>query len=93
MSASDNVRVFNLPDVGEGLVEARIVTILVSEGQQVKRFDTIMEVETDKSTVDLSIPWTGTVTRIHAQEGDYVDVGKPLVEVELAAGAEAEAGE
>jgi 2-oxoisovalerate dehydrogenase E2 component (dihydrolipoyl transacylase) len=86
VSTTDNVRVFNLPDVGEGLVEARVVNVLVSEGQHVKRFDTIMEVETDKSTVDLSIPWTGTVTRIHAQEGEYVEVGKPLVEIELAGG-------
>jgi pyruvate dehydrogenase E2 component (dihydrolipoamide acetyltransferase) len=76
-------RVFNLPDVGEGLVEARVVEILVTEGQELKRFDTIMEVETDKSTVELTIPWAGTVTKIHAVAGEYVDVGKPLLDMEV----------
>lgn len=79
-----SVRVFNLPDVGEGLVEARVVSILVSEGQAVKRFDPVLEVETDKSTVDLTAPWTGTVTKIHVEVGAYVDVGKPVLEIAVA---------
>lgn len=82
-----NVRVFNLPDVGEGLVEARVVDLLVSEGQGVKRFDPLLEVETDKSTVELTAPWTGTVVKIHVEVGAYVDVGNPVLEIELTEGA------
>ncbi|HTE60466.1 MAG TPA: biotin/lipoyl-containing protein [Solirubrobacteraceae bacterium] len=91
MTVEANVRVFNLPDVGEGLVEARVVEVLVSEGQAVKRFDTIVEVDTDKSTVELSAPWAGTVRKIHVEVGDYVEVGKPVLEIELAADEEGEA--
>ncbi|HEY4278255.1 MAG TPA: biotin/lipoyl-containing protein [Conexibacter sp.] len=90
MTTEANVRVFNLPDIGEGLVEARVVTVLVAEGQEVKRFDPILEVETDKATVDLSAPWSGTVQAIHVEVGEYVEVGNPVLEIALAAGAEVE---
>jgi pyruvate/2-oxoglutarate dehydrogenase complex dihydrolipoamide acyltransferase (E2) component len=91
MTAPTTTKVFSLPDVGEGLVEARVVHLLVTEGQEVKRFDPVIEVETDKATVDLSAPWTGTVTKIHVEVGEYVEVGKPVMEFSVAGGAEAEA--
>jgi 2-oxoisovalerate dehydrogenase E2 component (dihydrolipoyl transacylase) len=86
--APTNIRVFNLPDVGEGLVEARVVEILVEEGQVVSRFAPILEVETDKSIVELTAPWAGTVHKIHAVIDEYIDVGKPVLEIELSASAE-----
>jgi 2-oxoisovalerate dehydrogenase E2 component (dihydrolipoyl transacylase) len=89
MTDETNIRVFDLPDVGEGLVEARVVEILVEEGQVVKRFQPIMEVETDKSTVELTAPWAGTIRKIHAVLGEYLEVGKPVLEIELLAAAEA----
>ena len=78
------LRVFNLSDIGEGLVEARVVSVLVAVGQEVKRFDPIVEVETDKSTVELTAPWTGTVHAIHVEVGAYVEVGNPVLEIALA---------
>lgn len=84
MSAEDNIRVFNLPDVGEGLVEARIEEIKVAVGQRVERFDVVADVETDKAVVELSAPWTGTVHRICCEVDEYVEVGNPIMEIAVA---------
>lgn len=84
MTTDANVRVFNLPDVGEGLVEACVVSILVQEGQAVKRFDPLLEVDTDKATVDITAPWSGTVAKIHCSVGEYVAVGDPVLEIAVA---------
>ncbi len=73
---------FRLPDPGEGLVEAEIVTWRVAEGDQVKINDIVVEIETSKSLVELPIPYAGTVTRLLAAEGDTVDVGAPIIMVD-----------
>jgi len=78
---SESVKVFNLPDVGEGLVEARVEAIKVAEGDKVERFEVIAEVETDKAVVELSSPWTGTVHKICCAVDDYVEVGAPVMEI------------
>lgn len=78
-----SIRTFNLPDVGEGLVEACVVSLLVEEGQAVARFDPLLDVETDKSTVELTSPWAGTVAKIHCAAGEYVEVGKPLIDIDV----------
>ena len=59
-------------------------------GDAVKASDIVMEIETDKSTVELTSPWTGTVHAIHVEVGAYVEVGNPVLEIALAAGAEVE---
>jgi 2-oxoisovalerate dehydrogenase E2 component (dihydrolipoyl transacylase) len=84
MSPDDNIRVFNLPDVGEGLVEARIEEIKVTVGQRVERFDVVADVETDKAVVELSAPWSGTVHRICCEADEYVEVGRPILEIAVA---------
>jgi pyruvate dehydrogenase E2 component (dihydrolipoamide acetyltransferase) len=75
---------FKLPDVGEGLTEADIVAWHVKPGDQVEDGQIIVEIETAKAVVELPCPWDGTVTRLLAEEGQTVDVGVPIIAVEVA---------
>ncbi|MGW8813048.1 dihydrolipoamide acetyltransferase family protein [Gordonia terrae] len=70
---------FSLPDVGEGLTEAEIVTWRVKPGDTVAINDILVEVETAKSLVELPSPHAGTVSELHAAEGDTVEVGSTIV--------------
>jgi pyruvate dehydrogenase E2 component (dihydrolipoamide acetyltransferase) len=72
---------FRLPDPGEGLVEAEIVTWRVAVGDVVKVNDILVEIETAKSLVELPSPFAGTVTALLADEGQMVDVGAPIVAI------------
>jgi len=76
------VRHFNLPDPGEGLVEAEIVTWKVKVGDTVKVNDIIVEIETAKSLVELPVPYAGTVTGLLVAEGETVAVGAPIIAVD-----------
>src|SRR5215212_48032 len=73
---------FRLPDPGEGLVEADIVTWRVAVGNQVKINDILVEVETSKSLVELPSPYAGTVTELLVNEGDTVQVGAPIISID-----------
>lgn len=73
---------FPLPDAGEGLTEAEIVAWHVAVGDTVEVNQTIVEIETAKSLVDLPSPWSGVVTRILVEPGQTVDVGTPIIEVD-----------
>jgi pyruvate dehydrogenase E2 component (dihydrolipoamide acetyltransferase) len=75
---------FKLPDVGEGLTEADIVAWHVKPGDQVEVNQIIVEIETAKAVVELPSPWDGTVARLLAEEGQTVDVGVPIIAVEVA---------
>lgn len=70
---------FDLPDAGEGMAEAEIVRWLVDEGEEVAENDPIVEIETDKATMDIDAPVAGVVTDILVAEGDVVAVGTPIV--------------
>jgi pyruvate/2-oxoglutarate dehydrogenase complex dihydrolipoamide acyltransferase (E2) component len=70
---------FKLPDLGEGLTEGEVARWLVSEGQQVAEDDPLVEVQTDKATVDIPSPYAGTVLRILVAEGEVAPVGAVLV--------------
>jgi len=74
---------FKLPDVGEGLTEADIVAWHVKPGDQVEVNQIIVEIETAKAVVELPSPWDGTVARLLAEEGQTVDVGTPIIAVEV----------
>ena len=76
------LQTFRLPDPGEGLVEADIVTWRVAVGDQIKINDILVEVETSKSLVELPSPYAGTVTELLVNEGDTVDVGSPIISID-----------
>ena len=72
---------FKLPDVGEGLTEAEIVTWKVEVGDVVKVNDIIVDIETAKSIVELPSPYEGTVEALLVNEGQTVDVGTPIIRI------------
>jgi len=75
---------FKLPDVGEGLTEADIVAWHVKPGDRVEVNQVIVEIETAKAVVELPSPWDGTVARLLAEEGQTVDVGVPIIAIDVA---------
>ena len=72
-------RAFKLPDLGEGLTEGEVYRWLVSEGQHISEDDPLVEIQTDKATVDIPSPYVGTVLKILVAEGEVVPVGAELV--------------
>ena len=74
--------VFELPDLGEGLAEAEIVSWHISAGDNVVADQPLVAVETDKAVVEVPAPYSGLVTKIYGEAGDTIDVGAPLVEFE-----------
>ena len=70
-----------LPDVGEGLTEAEIVTWKVKVGDVVAVNDIVVEIETAKSLVELPSPYAGTVTALLVNEGETVPVGTPIIAI------------
>jgi len=75
---------FNLPDVGEGLTEAEIVSWKVKPGDTVTVNQVIVEIETAKSLVELPCPFAGVISELMAAEGDTVEVGKPIISATVA---------
>lgn len=76
------VREYKLPDPGEGLTEAEIVTWQVKVGDVIKVNDVVVEIETAKSLVELPSPYAGTVTALLVPEGETVPVGTPIIAVD-----------
>ena len=79
---------FAMPDAGEGLTEADIITWRVAVGDTVEVNQPLVEIETAKSLVELPCPWDGVVTKLLAVEGDTVDVGVAIVEIDVDPGGE-----
>jgi 2-oxoisovalerate dehydrogenase E2 component (dihydrolipoyl transacylase) len=84
---------FRLPDVGEGLTEAEIVAWHVQPGDSVKDGQIIIEIETAKAVVELPSPYDGTVVNLLVEPGQTVDVGAPIITVDVAGGTAATAGQ
>ena len=82
-----SIKEFKLPDPGEGLTEAEIVTWKVKAGDTVKVNDIVVEIETAKSLVELPVPFAGTVTQLLVSEGETVEVGTPIIAVDTTGGA------
>lgn len=80
---------FDLPDLGEGLQEAEIVTWHVGVGDHVVADQPLVSVETDKAVVEIPSPQAGRVARLFGEPGDIVKIGGALVEFETAARADA----
>ncbi|GAA3700758.1 dihydrolipoamide acetyltransferase family protein [Zhihengliuella alba] len=76
------LRIFNLPDLGEGLTESEIVAWKVAEGDRVRLNQVIADVETAKAVVELPSPYDGVVKQIYAAPGTVVEVGKPVIAFE-----------
>ena len=70
---------FKLPDLGEGLTEGEVARWLVAEGQEIAEDDPLVEIQTDKATVEIPSPYAGTVLRILVPEGEIAPVGTELV--------------
>ena len=70
---------FKLPDLGEGLTEGEVARWLVAEGQEIAEDDPLVEIQTDKATVEIPSPYGGTVLRILVAEGEIAPVGTELV--------------
>ena len=76
------MKIFNLPDLGEGLAEAEIVRWHVNTGDHVKADDPMLAVETAKAIVEVPSPFTGVIKATHGKPGDTVATGALLVEFE-----------
>jgi len=80
---------FRLPDIGEGVVEGEVVKWKVNEGDAIKLDQPMVEVMTDKATVEIPSPRGGRVAKIHVAEGKVCQVGQVMISIEEAAGASA----
>jgi pyruvate dehydrogenase E2 component (dihydrolipoamide acetyltransferase) len=76
---------FKLPDIGEGIQEGEIVKWLKAEGDAVKEDEPVVEVMTDKATVELTSPRKGKLAKLHFKEGDIAKVGDVILEIDEAA--------
>src|SRR5574339_422126 len=81
--------VFKLPDVGEGTAEAEIVAWHVRVGDVVKEDAPLVDVMTDKATVEMTSPVAGKIVSIHGEPGDMAPVGGPIAVFEVDGGEEA----
>lgn len=79
--AASSVQTFKLADIGEGIAEVTVTEWFVKEGDKVKEMDNLCAVESDKASVELSSPFTGTVAKLYAKASDVVAVGSPLVDI------------
>src|SRR5580700_7894387 len=84
---------FRLPDVGEGLTEADIVSWHVKPGDTVTINQIIVEIETAKAVVELPSPYAGTVSALLVAEGQTVDVGIPIITIDVPVAGEAPAAD
>ena len=82
-----SLKQFRLPDVGEGLTEAEIVHWHVKVGDAVTQNQTIVDIETAKALVELPSPFAGVVSELLIPEGTTVDVGTPIIIIDVAAAA------
>src|SRR6185369_5421661 len=78
-----DTKTFYLPDLGEGLPDATIVEWAVKEGDIVQLDAPLVSMETAKAVVDVPSPFSGKVTKLHGRNGDVIDTGAALVEIEI----------
>jgi len=72
-------RSFKLPDLGEGIHEGEVIAVLVSVGDEVNEGDPILEVETDKASVEIPSPYTAKILQIMVKPGDVIKVGDVMM--------------
>ncbi len=81
------MKVFNLPDLGEGLPDAEIVEWLVAEGDEIELDQPLVSMETAKAVVEVPSPYAGRVVKFHGGPGDVIKTGAPLVEFDVGDGS------
>ncbi|MGH8160640.1 MAG: dihydrolipoamide acetyltransferase family protein [Gammaproteobacteria bacterium] len=77
------MKTFDLPDLGEGLTEAEIVTWHVKEGDTIEADQPLASVETAKAVVEVPSPYSGRIAKLYVAEGDVAEVHKPLVDFDI----------
>ncbi|MGW9549711.1 dihydrolipoamide acetyltransferase family protein [Citricoccus zhacaiensis] len=77
------LKVFNLPDLGEGLTESELLSWKIAVGDTVAVNDVLAEVETAKAVVELSSPFDGTIAELHGEPGAVIQVGAPIISFDL----------
>jgi pyruvate dehydrogenase E2 component (dihydrolipoamide acetyltransferase) len=78
---------FKLPDLGEGIHEAEIVSVKIKSGDTIKEDQIMFEVETDKALVEIPSPYSGIVTKVYVEAGKTITVGSAMVSIETTAPA------
>src|SRR6478752_5481988 len=78
-----NIKTFHLPDLGEGLPDGTIVEWAVKEGEIVRLDAPLVSMETAKAVVEVPSPFSGKVVKLHGRNGDVINTGAALVEIEL----------
>ena len=81
--SAKQINPFLLADIGEGIAEVEMMQWFVSEGESVKQFDRICEVQSDKATVEITSRYDGVVSKVHHEVGDMVKVGDALIDIEV----------
>lgn len=81
---------FRLPELGENIDSGDLIRILVSEGDRIEKDQAVLELETDKATIEVPSPVSGVVRQIHVKEGTKIKVGQLILTVEDGTGAQAE---
>jgi 2-oxoisovalerate dehydrogenase E2 component (dihydrolipoyl transacylase) len=82
---------FRLPDIGEGIAEAEIVGWHVKVGERIEEDAPLVDMMTDKATVEMESPFAGTIVSVAGAEGDVISIGSTLVEIETEGEVESEA--
>src|SRR5882672_4105137 len=82
---------FKLPELGEGVYEGEAVRWLVKEGDAVKPGQTLLEVLTDKATMEVPAPFAGVIDKLLVSAGDKIEIGQPILEYQEKAGVPARA--
>ena len=75
--------IIQLPHVGESVTEGIIGKWLVKPGDRVEKYDPLVEVSTDKVNMEVPAPFSGVILRILVEEGDTIEMGKPIAELEI----------
>eukprot|EP01052_Picozoa_sp_SAG31_P052343 SAG31_NODE_12876_length_909_cov_2.891358_1_plen_128_part_01 len=74
---------FKLPDIGEGIAEVEILQWHFQPGDSVEAFDNVVEVQSDKATVDISSPHDGKIVALHFEPGDMAPTGSILYDIDV----------
>ena len=78
---SNTAQIFTLPELGENIAKATIIKVLISVGDEVEEEQSVLELETDKATIEVPSSVVGKVTEVLVKEGDVVNIGTPIFKV------------